>query len=82
MMVGFLQSIEKDIHIRVENLCDFQIDKLEKDHKYPNCFSGGCWIIDVSRENYGKTITDNNIYYLDNSNIFSDEIKNINYENY
>ena len=75
MMVGFLQSIDKDIHIRVENLEDFQIEKLKNNHEYPNYFSGGCWIINISHEHYGETIG-NEGYYLDNNNLFLDKLKN------
>jgi hypothetical protein len=75
MMVGFLQSIDKNIHIRVQNLSDFHIEKLDNDHIYLNCFDGGCWIINVSREHFGEINTDSYSYYLDNNNIFNDEIK-------
>lgn len=74
MMVGFIQYLDKDIHIRVESLESFQIDKLKNEHEYPNCFEGGCWIINVSKNNYGDTIVGDN-YYLDNENIYKDELK-------
>ena len=77
MLVGFLQSLEKDKQIRTENLTDLNLDILIKEQSYPNCFDGGCWIVDVSRYNYGETVIDGEGYYiLDNDNIFSDELKN------
>ena len=57
MMVGFIQFIDKDIHIRIENLEQFQIEKLKSKHEYPNCFDGGCLIINVSRKHYGEIIS-------------------------
>jgi hypothetical protein len=80
MMVGFLQFIDKDIHIRVENLSDKQIEELEKEHDYPNCFEGDCWIINISRNSFGETIHDIG-YMLDNDNLLTDELKN-EYDNY
>jgi hypothetical protein len=75
MMVGFLQSIDKDIHIRVENLDEYYINKLIKNHEYDNCFSGGCWIVNVSIEHYGETVIGNG-YCLDNDNLLLDKLKN------
>lgn len=56
MMVGFVQSIEPNIHMRVENLSPLEIQAIKGIHKYQNCFDGGCWIIDVSENNFGDTI--------------------------
>lgn len=76
MMVGLLQYIENDIHIRVENLSDSSIEILENEHEYINCFDGGVLIINVSNENFGKVDGDNS-YFLNNDNLFSDDIENI-----
>jgi hypothetical protein len=56
MMVGFLQSIDKDIHTRVKGLDDHQVQNLQKIHEYPNAFDGGCWIVNVSPDNFGETV--------------------------
>lgn len=75
MMAGFIKFLNEDIHMRIENLEKFQIDKLISDHEYPNNFEGGCWIINVSRNNYGGTIEGDN-YWLYDGNIFKDKLKN------
>jgi hypothetical protein len=74
MMVGFLQSIDKDIHIRVENLSNNQIVLLQTTNEYPNCFEGGCWIINISTKNFGQTICGDG-YILVNENIVEDELE-------
>ena len=74
MIIGFVQSLNKDIHMRVQNLTEEQIDILKEHHECQNYFDGGCWIIDVSVYNYGNTEC-GGIYYLDNDNIVNDELK-------
>jgi hypothetical protein len=76
MMVGFLQFLDKDIHMRVENLSDRQINTLKQEREYPNCFDSGCWIINISNKNYGDTITGDDRFNLKNDNLFSDELVN------
>lgn len=56
MMASFIKFLDEDIHIRIENLADFQINKLKNEHEYPNYFDGGCWIVNISRNNYGEVI--------------------------
>lgn len=76
MMVGFLQSLDKSIHMRVENLNDRQINTLKQEHEYPNYFDSGCWIVNISNKNYGDTITGDDRFNLKNDNLFSDELVN------
>lgn len=80
MIVGFLQSLEPDIHRRVENISDYGIEKLKADKEFPNYFDGGCWIVDVSKTNYGETVVGDN-FTLENDNIVNDKLIN-EYENY
>ena len=56
MMVGYIQSIEPDIHVRVQNLSGEEIVVVKETHEYRNCFDGGCWIVNVSEYNFGDTI--------------------------
>jgi hypothetical protein len=80
MMVEFLQSIEKDIHLRVQNLSEGSEAILRKDNEYLNCFEGGCWIVDVSKRNFGDTICSGGVnYYLQYNNIVNDELLHNNY---
>ena len=81
MMVGLLQSMSKSVHIRVENLTEQQIETLQEHHDYPNYFDGGCWIINVSTDNFGDTVCGDN-YTLENDNIVKDELKSIYEEDY
>lgn len=56
MMAGFIKFLDEDIHIRIENLTEVQINKLKNEHNYPNYFEGGCWIVNVSRGSYGEIV--------------------------
>ena len=56
MMAGFIKFLNEDIHIRIENLSEFQINQLKNEHNYPNYFEGGCWIVNISRKNYGEVV--------------------------
>lgn len=76
MTVGLLQYIENDVHISVENLSYSDIEILESEHEYVNCFDGGVLIINVSNQNFGKVDGDNS-YLLKNNNLFSDDILHI-----
>lgn len=76
MMVGFIQSLNKNVHMRIESLTEYQINMLKEHHEYPNCFDGGCWIINISILNYGKTECGDN-YYLKNDNIVTDELESV-----
>lgn len=73
MMAGFIKYLDEDIHMRVENLTESQIKRLKNEHKYPNYFDKGCWIINVSRNNYGKTIK-GDIDWVDIGNILKRDI--------
>lgn len=74
MIVGFIQSTSKNIHVRVENLSNLEIQKLIDEHECSNCFDGGCWIVNVSTKNYGAVSGDgDNGYILKNNNIVFDE---------
>ena len=73
MMVGYLQHIDKNVHIRVENLSDDSIKQLQETHEYLNGFDGGCWIVNVSTKNFGETIEGDN-YYCD-GNIVDNDLK-------
>ena len=53
---------------RIENLTAFQINKLKNEHEYPNYFDGGCWIVNISRNNYGEVIK-GDIDWIDMGNI-------------
>ena len=66
MMVGFIQSFDPDIHTRVECLSDSQIFNLQGERDYPNCFDGGCWIVNVNPEHYGETDGDYSERYRGN----------------
>lgn len=68
MMVGFIKFLDEDIHIRVENLTELQIDKLRNEHNYPNYFDGGCWIVDVSKGSYGEAVK-GDVDWIDMGNI-------------
>ncbi len=70
MMAGFIKFLDVDTHMRIQNLDRSQINKIQNKHEYPNCFEGGCWIINVSRKNYGRT-TGNTNYSLENNNIYT-----------
>ena len=76
MIVGFIQSIDKDIHMRVESFSDKMTELLIKNQKYSNCFDAGCWIINVSTDHFGETVVGDN-YTLENNNIVQDELKSI-----
>jgi hypothetical protein len=73
MMLGFIQSLDKDVHMRIESLSESSIQKLQDEHDYPNCFDCGCWIVNVSTGNFGETVSGDG-YYLDNDNIVKDEL--------
>jgi hypothetical protein len=75
MMAGFIKFLKEDTHMRIKNLNKNQIDILINNNEYPNCFEGGCWIINVSRKNYGATVEGDG-YWLDNANIFKDKLLN------
>ena len=80
MLVGFLQSIKKDIHIRIENLDKDQIESILFNKEYKNCFEGDCWIINVSRDYFGiNTTCRNNILYNNNENIKVEDLFNLSY---
>lgn len=53
MMVGFIQTLDPDIHIRIESLDFSNINKLKNHKTYPNYFEGGCYIVNVSEDKYG-----------------------------
>ena len=76
MMVGLLQHLDNDIHIRISNLSDCNIEILKSEHEYYNCFDGGVLIINVSNKNFGK-LDGNNDYNLENDNLFSDNIEHM-----
>ena len=75
MMAGFINYLAESVHIRVENLTKENIDKLQSENKYLNSFDGGCWIINVSKDNYGETVVGDN-YWLENGNILNDRLRN------
>jgi len=76
MIVGYIQFIEKDIHMRVERLSDDSIKKLQKTHEYLNGFDGGCWIVNISTKNFGETVEGGNFYC--NNNIVKNDLKSTN----
>jgi hypothetical protein len=75
MMVEFLQTLDKNIHMRVQNISDKQIKILKQNYDYPNYFDGGCYIINIAKDRYGETICGEG-YFLDNNNILTDKLKN------
>lgn len=76
MMLGFIQSLNKSVHMRIENLTEYQINTLKDHHQYLNCFDGGCWIVNISILNYGSTECGDN-YFLKNNNIVNDELQSV-----
>lgn len=72
MMVGFLQSIDEDVHTRVEGLSDLSEKKLIDTHEYPNAYDGGCWIVNVSPDNFGETVEGDG--FTCNGNIVNNEL--------
>ena len=74
MMLGFIQSLDKDIHMRIQNLNECNLEFLQNNHNYPNCFEGGCWKVNVSENNFGKTVCGGN-YLLEHDNIVQDELE-------
>lgn len=50
MMYGFMQSIGVDLHNRI---CCVDCDILKETQDYPNCFDNGCFLVNVSFDNYG-----------------------------
>lgn len=81
MMAGFISTLEENVHIRIENLAyDSQV-LLQNEHEYPNGFDGGCWIVNVSTDNYGETCIDTGSYKLQSDNIVDDDIES-NYDDY
>lgn len=76
MIVGFMQFIDKDIHMRVSNLDEYDIKIIKEKNNCDNCFSGGCWIVNVSKTNFGIISGDIN-YSLENNNIITDKLKSM-----
>lgn len=72
MMVGYIQSFDTDIHTRIESMSDYQMSSLQDTHNFPNCFDGGCWIVNVNPEHYGETNGDYEERY--NGNIVENEL--------
>jgi len=66
MLVGYLQSFNPDIHTRVENLSDDQIEEIRENHFYSNCFDGGCWIVNINPYHFGQTHGDYSFKYKNN----------------
>lgn len=67
VMTGFIKALPPNVHERVESLsCDASME-VANDGMYQNCFDGGCYIVDVSTENYGQVVGDGHVKFQRNN---------------
>lgn len=81
MMLGFVQTLDKDIHMRVENLSDEDIKNIIEKRELENNFDGGCWLVNIAPDHYGD-ISGDGIYfghYLKNDNMLNEFERECNY---
>jgi hypothetical protein len=66
-MAGFIKALPQNYHERIESLPKDESLKIANDGVYQNCFDGGCYIIDVSTENFGQVVGDGHVKFQRNN---------------
>lgn len=82
VMVDFINHIElRPQAARLFNLSNEQIEQLKTNHDLPNFYDEGCWLIDVSHNNFGNVSTDSWKYMGDYNilNIYPEDFPSDNF---
>lgn len=74
IMARFILYVQRIAAVRITNISDILRERTVRNHIYPNLFAGGCYIIDVSEEQFGHVDGDGRYKFIDN-NIMNGVVK-------